>query len=333
MQRKLSLRRNAKYICLLILCPDALQGNIPIRAPKPYSIDSTGLHAPSALLHALGMVAVAHPQVPVRTAPTGSQSSINADAPNFDVLVEHEIAILELCGGGSPLSPAERQTAATLSALGLRLDRAAWLANDAKIVLTLQHTLPRDAVYLSSVRESCRLTIEIGRAPYPAFQPVLEGERPIVQQHDPTIVFDPKTKELVTEFRLRKLQQRGTWFAQKEGFPSPDASFVAVVTRELQTRFLSMTSTLQDSFARIESNSLHLSDGRSSNAAGLRTALQPLSGAALQWNLAISIAFMSQSSATSAGMSTYLSQQQLVNRQMQGNSWQLGHPQCGINGS
>ena len=159
-----------------------------------------------------------------------------------DPMVAHEIALLEFAGGGSPLTPAEREEAAGAVQEGMRVAPTAWTELDAKRSHDLQAAAHASPAAAGALRLSWRLGAARHLVDTPALAGIAGTERRIIEAHDPVLVFDAEHGWLVTAHTIRVLAQALPAGARALGLPPPGPDAGALMARNV-TQFL---PTLQE---------------------------------------------------------------------------------------
>lgn len=224
-----------------------------------------------------------------------------AATPELKGMVQREVAMLQLCGGYTPLSAREQHQVAQAVQTAMKADAQAWLNDDQYAKQVLGRLAQRDAVYISAVREGCRLNAEIGRSSSPKLQPLFDTERVIIRAHDPTVVLEAGNKRLVTERGLVVLRDYSAQFAQQVGYPAPGDTFIPQL-QQLRAGFLTLKPDDADAFAHIERNAVYLQAGLQILSAQQRNdiltkelkLLKSLSPAKATWQLAYDSAVLSK---------------------------------------
>jgi hypothetical protein len=164
-------------------------------------------------------------------------------APTMAALVAREIAVLELAGGATPLTPGERQRAAEAVASAARGNRAALLRNYAALTEPLQRAA-RDRAYAAGLRRVMRYAVEDNK-PVPAgLEQTAAIERQIVLAHDPTVVFDPARQYVITETSLRDFRTASAWLAREWNLPPPTSDFTVHIRDWFQRSYLTSDPNL-----------------------------------------------------------------------------------------
>jgi len=175
-----------------------------------------------------------------------------ASPPDIAGMTQREIFLLQFYGGGSPLSPQERQEAADIIENGMQHEPQAELAaaaNAAKLVRLLAHA---PGPMIARVRETVRLNVELHEAVSPALQQQQLEEARIIAAHDPVVVFDRAHKRLVTVQTLKILEQGNRLGAQIFSVPAPGEDFVAEMRQAIPRAWPSMDDGMQEAMAHAE---------------------------------------------------------------------------------
>lgn len=179
-------------------------------------------------------------------------SAAAAPPPDAATITQHEIALLQFYGGGSPLSAQEQQEAADMVQQELRESPRAEIAADAGATKLL-HTLARaDAPLIALARETGRLNAQLHEAVNPSLQQQQAMEARIITAHDPVIVFDAAHKRLITEQTLRMFQHADAVGAATFNVPAPGPDFVAQMSATLPHAYPTMDNGMQDAMAHAE---------------------------------------------------------------------------------
>ncbi len=173
-----------------------------------------------------------------------------AQAP--DPMVAHEIALLEFTGGGSLLTPAEREEATGAVQEGMRVNPAAWTALDAKRARDLQEAAHGSPAVIGALRLSWRL----GAARHLVADPDLAGiaaiESRIIEAHDPVLVFDAEHGWLVTAHTIRVLAEALPAGARALGLPPPGPDAGALMARNVAQFLPTLEMPGHDGYTRAE---------------------------------------------------------------------------------
>ncbi len=163
--------------------------------------------------------------------------SCAAAGPSAEALVAREITVLELAGGGTPLTPTERRQAAEAVASALRGNPQALFRNYAALTQPLQRAA-HDRAYAERLRKALRYTVEEGQPAPQGLERITAVERQIVRAHDPVVAFDPARKHLITEASLRDFRDASAWLAQQWNLPPPTPNFTAHLRDWFRTAYL-----------------------------------------------------------------------------------------------
>lgn len=157
--------------------------------------------------------------------------------PTTAELVAREIAVLEIAAGGAPLTPAERKQVAGAVAGALRDNPEALLRNYAALTQPLERAA-RERAYAAGLRRVLRYAAEENMPAPPGFEQLTATERQVVRAHDPTVVFDPARKHIVTEANLRDFRTASGWLARDWNLPPPTADFTAHIRDWFRASFV-----------------------------------------------------------------------------------------------
>ena len=277
-------------------------------------------------------------------------ASAQVARPSATDLVQHEIGMLQLLGGGTTLSPAERQQAARVVQLALQAAPEAWIGFYARDTRILGRAAAHDDPDVALLQEQGRLNAEIGAAAVPALQPASTIEREIIRAHDPTVAFVPVAKLLLTERGLEALQRDAAFVAAKAALPPPSPQFVSNAQVRLRSGLSSDDAQYANALSHVRSNAAVLASGYGQMApakqqralAIVRSYVGDAAGAERDWRLAIASAQlavavhvgMTQNAGGLPGaMMGNTLMRGMVDRQMQQNMWSMRHPECGVVGN
>ena len=258
--------------------------------------------------------------------------------------------MLQLLGGGTPLSPAEQQQAAHAVQLALQEAPEVWIGFYARDTRILGRAAAHDDPEVASIQEQGRLGAEIGAAAVPALQPVLAIEREIIRAHDPTVAFVPAAKLLLTERGLEALGRDAAFVAAKAGLQPPSPRFVSDAEARLRSGLSGEDAKYDNALGHVRSNAAVLASGyaqmppakQQRALAIVRSYVGDAAGPERDWRLAIASAQlavvvhlgMTQDAGGQLGaMMGNTMMHGLVDRQMQQNLWGMRHPECGPVGS
>jgi len=172
--------------------------------------------------------------------------------PDIVGMTQREIFLLQFYGGGSPLSPQERQEAADIIESGMQHAPQAELsaaAGAAKLVRLLARA---PGPLIARVREASRLNVELHSAVSPALQQQQLQEARIIAAHDPVVVFDPAHKRLVTVQTVKILEQANRLGAQTFSVPAPGEDFVEDMRQAIRRAWPGMDDGVQEAMAHVE---------------------------------------------------------------------------------
>ncbi|GEM_PF-3594571 len=227
---------------------------------------------PSCRMRTIGFVLTMFPIISPLSACAQSTPSTNA-------LVAREITVLELAGGGTPLTPTERRQAAEAVASGMRGNPQVMLRNYADLDKPLQRAA-RDRAYAAGLRRILRYALEEGPPAPQGLEQTFAIERQIVRAHDPTVVFDPARKQIITESNLRDYRTASEWLAREWNLPPPTGDFTAHLREWFRTSFIKtdkdtaeMLATQGESFPFVASG-LAKADPKAKEAAILQVRQQ-----------------------------------------------------------
>jgi hypothetical protein len=163
--------------------------------------------------------------------------------PTSSALVAREIAVLELAGGGTPLTTAERQQAAEAVASAMRGNPQVLLRNYAALAEPLQRAA-HDRAYAAGFQKLLRYTAEENKPVPRGLEQAAAIERRIVFAHDRTVVFDPARQHIITEAGLRDFCTAAAWLAREWNLPAPTPDFTAHLRNWFRTSYLTADKDL-----------------------------------------------------------------------------------------
>ena len=173
----------------------------------------------------------------------GRELACAQSTPATAGLVAREIAVLELAGGGTPLTAAERQQAAEAVASAMRGNPQVLLGNYAALAEPLQRAA-HDRAYAASFQKLLRYTAEENKPVPRGLELAAAIERRIVCAHDRTVVFDPARHHIITEAGLRDFRTAAAWLAREWNLPAPTQDFTAHVRNWFRTSYLTADNDL-----------------------------------------------------------------------------------------
>ncbi len=174
--------------------------------------------------------------------------------PDPAAMTAREIALLQFYGGGTSLSPAERQQAAEIVQSGLRSNPRAMIAADAEAAHLLATLAKADAPGIALARATGRLNAALHRAADPSLRPQQDAEARIIETHDHTIVLDAAHQHLISEQTLKVLERANTAGARVFDVPPPGPDTADALRVTLRTQYLSLDASMQDALAHAEQN-------------------------------------------------------------------------------
>jgi len=175
-----------------------------------------------------------------------------APPPDIAGMTQREIFLLQFFGGGSPLSPRERQEAADIIENGMQHAPQAELAAAAGAAKLVRLLARAPGPLIAEVREASRLNVELHSAISPALQQQQLQEARIIAAHDPVVVFDPAHKRLVTVQTVKILEQANQLGAQIFSVPAPSEDFVADMRQAIPRAWPGMDEGVQEAMAHAE---------------------------------------------------------------------------------
>jgi hypothetical protein len=262
-----------------------------------------------------------------------------------------EIALLQFLGGGSPLSSTEKQEAARIVDLAMHTAPQTWIRLDENGAKVLQQIAAGGPASAGDIRESGRLSSELGKSIDPKLQTTFDMEARIIKAHDPVVFFDRAHNLLVTEQTLRVLQTASTWTAKMFQIPAPDDRFLDTVRETARSGISTVFDQIAlDGLVHIERNFPYAGKffaqvGPQKTDAffrGNRPRMIDLPDhKAAQLNLAKAAAVISRTGYNNLAGDPNTRNAQganglmngMWNRQMQQNIWGLRHPECGPMGN
>ena len=188
-------------------------------------------------------------------------------------MVQNEIRFLEFLGGGSPLTPTERQQAAEIVALGMRNKPDAWKAEDLGKQQLLNGLAKASPSNTNALHEVNRYHYAFHDPNYANLGAEYVQEQAIVNAHDPIIAMDRVHQRLVTRHSLQLLEQASGWAARSFKYPPPRADFQAIVARNLKEQLATLEPSVGDGIAHIERDFLYTVPYFASLSAQQRTVL------------------------------------------------------------
>jgi hypothetical protein len=173
-------------------------------------------------------------------------------SPDAATITQHEIALLQFYGGGSPLSAQERQQAADMVQQELHEAPGAETTADAGATKLLHMLTRADGPLIALARETGRLNAQLHAVVDPALRQQQVMEARIIAAHDPVIVFDATHKRLITEQTVRVLQRADAVGASTFDVPPPGPDFVAQMREALPRAYPTMDDGMQNALAHAE---------------------------------------------------------------------------------
>ena len=177
-----------------------------------------------------------------------------APPPDAAAITQHEIALLQFYGGGSPLSDQERQEAADMVQQELHQAPRAEIAADAGATKLLHALARANAALIALARETGRLNAQLHEVVDPVLQQQQAMEARIIAAHDPVIVFDTAHKRLISEQTVRVLQRADALGATTFDVPPPGSDFVAQMREAVPHAYPGMDDGMQEAMAHAERN-------------------------------------------------------------------------------
>jgi hypothetical protein len=220
--------------------------------------------------------------------------------------------------------------------------------NGAKVLQQIAGGGPASA---GNIRESGRLTSELGKSIDPKLQATFDMEARIIKAHDPAVFFDRSRNILVTEQTLRVLQTASTWTAKMFQIPAPDDKFLDNVRQQIRGNVSAVFDQIAlDGLVHIErdfpyAGKFFAQVGPQKTDAFFRGSRPQMidlpDRKAAQLNLAKAAAVISRTAYNNLAGSRNTGNAQgangllnsMWNRQMQQNIWGLRHPECGPMGN
>ena len=181
-------------------------------------------------------------------------AQVAGSSPNY---VSDEILMLQFVGGGSPLSAAEQQQAASIVAMGLRTAPDKWKQDDANVRQVLTLVSQRNPVIINRLRELNRDVYVFQNPNQGGFGPEFLMEKKIIDAHDPVVFEDAAHQRVLTRHMLPILQQASAWVAKSYQLPPPGPQFEAYVLASLKAQYPTLDSPIADGLMHIESNALY----------------------------------------------------------------------------
>jgi hypothetical protein len=155
-------------------------------------------------------------------------------------------------GGGSPLSPQERQEASDMVQLEIQQAPQAELAADAGAARLLRVLGQAGPALIALAREGGRLHAQLHEAVNPILQQEQAMEARIIAAHDAVIVFDAARKRLISEQTLRILQRANAFGATVFNVSPPGPVFVEQMQAAILQAYKAMDDGMQDAMAHAE---------------------------------------------------------------------------------
>jgi hypothetical protein len=183
----------------------------------------------------------------VLLAPALARAQVSSES-----MVAREIAMLEFVGGGSPLTPGEREQAAAVVQEGMRLDPKAWTELDAQHAQALQAANRASPAQVGAVRLNWRLGAAKHNIAAPDFAPLADAERRILDAHDPVLYLDAAHGWLVTAHTVQVLAQALPGGAKALGLPPPAPGAAALMAERAPEFLPQLQEQGHDAFTRAE---------------------------------------------------------------------------------
>ena len=161
-----------------------------------------------------------------------AQTPASHPLPSLQTMIDHETFLLEFAGGGSPLSPAERQQAAQIVREALNDPAAHWLqvaAREAQSVAVIQSHDPK---VVGAMWDGTRYNyaFDTGEGPLQRWFLI---EKHIIEAHDPVLFADAPHKRIVTAHMLDALRKSAAFAASMYNVPPPAQDFGSLVRGDL----------------------------------------------------------------------------------------------------
>ncbi len=176
----------------------------------------------------------------------------HAQTPDLAAITQREEALIVFYGGGSPLSPQERQETADMVQREMQQAPRAEIAADAGAAKLLRVLHQAGPPLIAVAREGGRLNAQLHEAVDPALQQEQDMEARVIAAHDAVIVFDAARKRLISEQTLRILRQANTLGATVFGVLPPGPAFVEQMQTAVPQAYKAMDDGMQDAMAHAE---------------------------------------------------------------------------------
>ena len=175
-----------------------------------------------------------------------------AQHANASDMVAREIALLQFYGGGTPLTPPERQEAAAIIQQGLRDDPESLQRGDAASARLLSELAGADGRLVTLARVVGRRNEALHMAASPKLRAIQAREESIISAHDPIVVLDAAHQRVITRMTVLSMLRADAEAASLFHVVPANIGDVGAMTTAVKTAYPGLDDGMQNMLAHAE---------------------------------------------------------------------------------